>query len=287
MGAFDKKSITLLFTVCFSLCFIVGCSSTNETRRGKLSDAMDKASEENKEDRKVPTEPSHPTPVAEGAVNSEETSPDTSSQPIPERHEDVRPESSQGKSLSPLWVGLRFGGGTLKAGAFEAIGEFGILVGSYFGDRAYGEVWGFFSAASLTETASLNKSIKDGVAIFGIGIEGKYFLTPSYTFMGPYLLGGLNFSHMTWDYRKAITANTYDNYGNVIRSDRITNDGLSGLDMFVGAGFHLFQFSGLHIGAEITPGLILWSNTTSEGFDNDVFNTFFYLKLRAHVSFGL
>ncbi len=282
-----NRLLTCTVVSCLLMATIAGCSSSSETRRGKLSDAMEKASEENKGDRKVPTEPAQPTPVAVGNVETRLNPTDTSVQSGPEQQKDITTDSLRERPSSRMWLGIRLGGGTLKAGDFEGIGEFGVSAGSYISDRFYGEVWGFFSSSTLIETAALNKSIKDGVIITGIGLEGKYFLTPSYTFLGPYLLLGMNFSHMSWDYQNAITANKYDNSGNVIGTDRITSDALSGLDMFVGAGLHLFQFSGFHVGAELAPGLILWSNATSEGFDNDVFKTFFYLKFRVHINFGL
>jgi len=43
----------------------------------------------------------------------------------------------------------------------------------------------------------------------------------------------------------------------------------------------------IQFGAELVPGIIFWGWNTYEGFENDVFNPFLYLKLRLVINFDI
>ncbi|MBI3004277.1 MAG: hypothetical protein HYY49_02540 [Ignavibacteriales bacterium] len=266
--------------------FFTGCAGSDETRRGSLGDAMDKASDENKGRRKVQTEPAYPPPEPEVIVESGAVHYDISDATSNDREDNPTLAQDEKSSISP-WLGLKIGGGSLKAKDFNSIGELGLTLGTYIDSHFYVELWGYLGGSSLTETSSLVKSVKDGVGFAGIGVEGKYFLTPSHTFLGPYGLAGISFFGMSWDYKNPIVADKYDDFGNVIGPETIYRDDLSGLDLFVGVGFHVAQFSWAQLGGEITSGVMLWSSTTGEGFDNDIFDPFTYVKLRFHLNIAI
>ena len=78
----------------------------------------------------------------------------------------------------------------------------------------------------------------------------------------------------------------YDEYGNALGMETISSDGLSGFEIYAGLGLNVVQTDGFQLGAEALPGLIAWGGETSEGFDNDVFHTFYYTKLKFFLRFG-
>ncbi|HLF19976.1 MAG TPA: hypothetical protein VI704_04225, partial [Bacteroidota bacterium] len=121
-------------------------------------------------------------PETEVVVEMEPAPPDTSAWHEREGDEDFISYPPKKEDSKPAWVGLRIGGGTLKAADFNGIGELGITLGTYFDDQIYGELWGYIGGSSLTGSSPLNKSITESVTFAGLGAEGKYFLTPSHTF---------------------------------------------------------------------------------------------------------
>ena len=104
--------------------------------------------------------------------------------------------------------------------------------------------------------------------------------------MGLYLCAGLGYTYMRWSYKNPFQAMAYGEYGDELGMDTISSDGLSGFELYTGLGLNLVQTEGFQLGAEALPGLIIWGGETSEGFDNDVFDTFYYTKLKIFLRFG-
>ena len=121
--------------------------------------------------------------------------------------------------------------------------------------------------------------------MLNIGFERKYYTTSSHTFLGNYFSFGAKAQWMFWEYKNPLEIEEYDEDGNFIERVTVSNDILFGLDLNVTAGLNFMQFEKFKIGAEVTPGVIIWWITTFEGFDNDVFSPMVYLKANFTLQF--
>ena len=89
---------------------------------------------------------------------------------------------------------------------------------------------------------------------------------------------GCALDYMYWEYKNALV----DQYDDVIKSDC-----LGGVELYTGIVFNLINPYKVKLGIGISPGAILWEGTTSEGFDNDLFDPFIYLKLKVILNLCL
>jgi len=139
--------------------------------------------------------------------------------------------------------------------------------------------------APVQATSALSQSIRGGVTLWSLGVQANLFATREHTFMGLYGFAGGGLNYMHWDYQNDLIAHTYDDDGNITGMEIIDGDGLAGLETYLGLGWNTAQFKGVEIGASVSPGAIWWVGETSEGFTNDVFEPFIYLKTGLHIKF--
>lgn len=262
--------------------------STRRVRREKLSEAMEKASDDYEDEREV----SPPVYVEEEDDEDRIVSVEII-QPVHEdRDEDERlsrlreeerdtrreqpsPSYSSGPSYFNAPVFMMTGGtGLMKSNDFYGIHTFSLGLGGYFGEYNRGEIVVGGGWASVQETGTLGKSLDEGVLLLNAGLQYKKFTTPRHTLFGHYFLLGAGYTWMYWGYANPI----YDRYG-LIRSDS-----LSGVEFSTGMGFNLLQTDAFQFGGELVPSVILWWFDTAEGFRNDVFDPFLMLKFRVTVS---
>ncbi|MBM3326599.1 MAG: hypothetical protein FJY65_06425 [Calditrichaeota bacterium] len=265
----------LLLAVLGLLC---GCYTTTVSR-GKLSDPMNKASDDYKGERVVRTRDSLVVPpeslwVWHNAPGHRYPPPE----PAPQRRPLTNVFYSIGFNLSSGllhggdFYGYRGGGlsyemfGVDKRDDIRVNGEKEKPKGSRFDFNVK------FASAPLQETSRLNRSLTGGVGLFEIGGDADFFTTPYYTFMGHYFIVSLHYAYMGWSYRNAVRTE---------EGELIEGDALQGLDLGLGMGWNPMQMRYLHIGLEATTGIILWDTYTREGFENDVFKPFLYLQLSA------
>ncbi len=291
-----QKVFTLILFILFCAVVLQSCFSSGSHRRGKLSDAMGKASDDNKGDRKVDTEPDpEPEPVI--IVEKEEDherlevntnhmqqlSADTLNYESNPDRQDNLPES--GFKLKPKWLSIMGGTGLMKGETFYGLNHFNLSIGGYHSEHNRIDFSAGFGWAPVQKTSSLKKSLKGGVTLLNLGLDIKLFTTPTYTFLGQYFNFGIKYNYMFWSYKNSIIADTYDENGNVSGTEKISRDGLSGIEFFAGLGIHLIQTSAFQIGAEVSPGVIFWLGETTKGFENDVFSTFWYTKFKVIINF--
>lgn len=259
------------------------CFGSSSNRRGKLSDAMEEASDEHKGDRVVETEPD-----PEYEYEDPEYDIVTVAQPASL----VSTDSAMVDSTMPLqgprltWFTIAGGTGLLKKGDFIGFNHFNLALGTYAREKHYLELTAGFSWAPVQETSLLNESLDGGVTLLQLSLGYKYYITPRYTFMGLYVCAGLGYTYMRWSYKNPFEAMEYDEYGDELGMETISSDGLSGFEAYTGLGINLVQTEGFQLGVEALPGLIIWGGSTSEGFDNDVFDDFYYTKLKIFLRFG-
>ena len=144
-------------------------------------------------------------------------------------------------------------------------------------DRIRIDIHGSIHGAPVQETSSLSEALDGGVVLLGLKLDFNFYTTPSHTFIGQYFIFGIGYTYMQWHYANEV----------VMDYDIIENDALDGLELYTGAGIHLIQTRFLNLGAELTPGVIFWLGRTAEGFDNDVFKPFWYIRLDFKLSIPL
>lgn len=292
---FNAQGLLILCLLIISGLILQSCFGTNKNRRGSLSDAMEESSDEHKGERKVDTEPDpdydeddDPIDVVDVAVGTAAfLSADSMAVDPPPTHSSVYDSNVVIEDPKTPWLTIAGGTGVLKENDFYGLNHFNLALGTFIKGRHYVELAAGFSLAPVQETSLLSESLEDGVYLLQIGLGYKFYVTPKHTFMGFYLCAGLGYAYMRWSYKNPFEAMAYDEYGDELGMETISSDGVSGFEMYTGLGLNVIQTEGFQLGGEVLPGFIAWGGQTSEGFDNDVFDTFYYTKLKFFVRFGL
>jgi len=295
-----SKLLVLGLVVMFAIALLLSCSSSGANRRGKLSDAVEKSSDKHQGDRKVETKPAPdrkggeivemeavPANPAENDGNETASLPDsggtaTGAEGASLAGEDTSPDND---ITSLGWATLSFGRALTTQDGFAGLNQFNLAIGNHIAQRwrAEGVLGGGW--APMKEGSELQNSLKKNAIILSIGLAVKYYLTPGHTFLGSYLLAGLSYNRMFWEYKNPITADAYDEYGNVTGTEQIYSDNIGGTDIYLGIGFNLMQTRRFQLGLEAVPGILLWGEQTWEKFDNDVFKPAVYGKLKVVINF--
>jgi hypothetical protein len=284
----SPKSILILCLLIMSGLILQSCFGTNKNRRGKLSDAMEKSSDKNKGKRKVETQPDpdyedDESDYVVGVVSG-------TAALVADDSLSVEPSAIDSVAVvegrKQDWFTIAAGTGVLKEDDFFGLNHFNLAIGTFLKEKHYLELIAGISWAPVQETSLLSESLDGGVYILQLGLGYKYYTTPRHTFMGLYLCAGLGYAYMRWSYKNPFQAMAYDEYGDELGMETISSDGVSGFEMYTGIGLNVVQTEGFQLGGEVLPGFIAWGGETSEGFDNDVFNTFYYTKLKLFIRFG-
>jgi hypothetical protein len=257
------------FCIILIVALLAGCAGGGDVskKRGKLSEGMKKASKENEKDRRVHT-----------SYNRENNDSDI----FVSFHDEDDDEG--GIVLSDIFdrsrFVTRFSTGLTKNNDFYGFQDFSLGLSGEIFRRNY---WSLFLEAEYSpvqETSQLNASIENGVTILKVGFQWDIHTTGDYSFLGNYFLWGFDIDFMSWKYKNPIIA--WDDYGN---EETISEDWLQGLEIFTGIGFTIMNPYKIQLGAEVVPGIILWGWNTYEGFENDVFDPFLFIKLRLVLNF--
>lgn len=289
-----KLNALLPFILTLSLA-LTGCAThRHRPHGGKLSEAMEKSSDTYEGERRIETphghhEPYLPPPTRYNHVQPSPAPPEEviiEPEPEPSGTEEEmiiesEPEPSgtgmeQKERAGPGMTFCMAGGvGLFKSDDFHPLSHFDLSVGAYDKEHHRFELYAGLGWAQVDKSEDLDAAINDGITILSFGLRYKYFTTPTYTFLGHYITMGAGYTRMFWRYRNEIEVD-----------DRtIGSDSIEGLEVFAGMGLHLAQTRHFQFGLEVLPGAIIWSPTTTEGFDNDVFSNPLMLKLRATISF--
>jgi hypothetical protein len=182
--------------------------------------------------------------------------------------------SSEGQT--GWYGGLIIGGGALTGKDVTGFGIFGLKGGGSFGGgKGRVEVQGFVGTADLESRSVLVSSIKNE-GFIGWGVAGHYLLTSPHQFMGLYVLAGFRDSWLTWDYANPV----------LVGVERIKDDMLRFDELYAGLGISLVQFRYGQIGMNASGGFRLYSDTTDQGFKNDLFKNQAFVQIMLDVVFG-
>jgi hypothetical protein len=275
----DRNRPTSLLLLCFIPLLLAACTGSSQSNGAKLSDAMQKASDDNTGDRTVATRPLYQDEDTSRSMLGDFLSAvsvvhDTTSESL--HAAPVVKENSSDTPAQPTWFSLAGGSGVINSNALYGLNHLEARLSGYLSSRTRFALIGGIDWAPVQTTSNLSRSLDGGVLILNARGQFNWYTTPQHTFLGQYFFLGGGYNYMMWQYRNAIRV-----AGRSVRSDA-----LDGVEFFGGVGLNLIQTKHFQLGGEVTPGIMLWFPTTSEGFDNDVFSAFPYTKFTMVMSFG-
>lgn len=117
-----------------------------------------------------------------------------------------------------------------------------------------------------------NQAIQD-ISTLDAGLTYRYYLGPSWTGFCPYMGCSLGGTLLLWSYRHSVIAG----------GDTISSDNLEGVEGTVAVGISTHRNQHLSCFVEAGLGGNALYDTTTQGFQNDVFNDFGYLFIKADL----
>lgn len=253
--------VILLVTVLF-----IGCAGQERPHGAKLSEAMEKASDDHTGDRKIETpqhtethwhtDTPHPTPVPDATTYQMD-------KPV-----------DQSPHISQTVFTLSGGTGDMSSDNLDTLNHFDLSLGFQEKDKHRFDVYLGYGWITPASSSNLQGAIDGNVHLATVGLRYKGFLTPRHTLLGCHLTAGIAWDWMYWQYENEIELN----------GQPIDSDYLSGGEIFVGAGLNVVQTRTFQIGVEAVPALIWTPDYTHQGFENDVFDDNLVLKLRVSLS---
>jgi hypothetical protein len=261
-----KMRSRLPWMICFFI-LLCGCATPQHHRShgAKLSKAMEKASNAHTGDRTIHTRRPGPSGHEHGYLHPPLVGPG----PV------VTVESAaEDKKDYPFVAGFNAGYTIAKGEDTYQLYQFDLTIGSYLSDKQRLEAYIGAGWPQIDDTEALHNSI-DNVWIFSYGLRHRIYTTPRNAPLGHYFVVGAGISQMYWQYKHPIYLN----------GRRITGDNVTGCEFNAGMGIQLSSTRHYQIGLELLPSAIFWYGETYEGFDNDVFDPFYMVKLRLTLSF--
>jgi hypothetical protein len=265
-----KIFIASVLILCSSV--FISCASSGR-HAGKLSDAMEKASDDHEGSRKV-----------EAVRNVEPEEEDKEENFITfEKSEKTDDELK----LKDIWLGISAGSGIMSTKSFYGVSSFSLHANTYIkgGRSLCFDLGGDYSPLQTTQSADYDpnedpvaNALDGGVLTLFAGLNARYYTTSQKTFLGNYFSAGIKVRSMFWSYKNPLIVAEYDENDVYLGSVTVTSDQIWGFDINCAAALNFMQTQHLIAGVELNPGVVIWGFGTREGFENDIFAPFFYLK---------
>ena len=160
-------------------------------------------------------------------------------------------------------VGLVGGAGAVAGHRYDGFGDLGISFG--VAEERLGAA--VVLSASPIEFASqtiAGQSFVDEIEL-NFEVNGRYTLSPTHAFFGPYVLAGFRFSSLLWDYARPVPI-LEDGEKRDVTSDQIEH-----WAVFGGAGVALLHGRHLQAGFQVLGGARFYAWETEAGFSNTLF----------------
>jgi hypothetical protein len=272
-----KACVVMILLLCAAA---YGCSLSGKPRGASLSDAAQEAKKEPEEKKKVvKAEPPEETPdsllapsdteILLGLVEGGE------SEPPAEPEEPPESEGTDGWHFGGI-AGFSYQSGD----DFDRYGVFGLNFGVHNSrQRTHVDLGVVFLTTQTKPGSETAGAIKDEREV-ALDFSVRYYFTPSYTFTGIYVLGGLRYGAFAWKWASPIQVET-DGEPETIESDLV-----GVFSMYFGLGLSLVQTNYFKLGVNATGGFKLYHSTTLEGFDNDIFGSSGIVQIMFPITFG-
>jgi hypothetical protein len=177
---------------------------------------------------------------------------------------ETAPDEAPSAGSAGLVLGLVTGGGSLGGTSYDGYGMIGIDVGGYLSKRLRVDLIGSVGGVNFTGQSVAGQSFQNEFEL-ALDFTTRYYVTPPHTFTAFYPIGGVRLGTLFWDFAKPITI-TENGQDREIQDDQV-----GFLSFYGGAGVAFMQIRHLHVGANLTSGLRIYSWQTEQGFSNDLF----------------
>jgi len=292
-----KNIITL--TIIFTLILLSSCTTSRNRSAGRLSDAVEKSSDDYEGERKI------------NAVVTEEDEDEVEENYTSHKYQEnknysynnenplfITYKKNESKNINlgrDHWLGFQFGTGVLSSDSFYGLSSFALTGNQYTREkRSFSYELGLdYAPLQTTETATFDpledeivQGLEGGIVSIFAGVKRRFYTTPKYTFLGNYFAVGARIHSMFFEYKNELAIDEYDEYDVLIGTDYVKHDHIWGVDFNVATAVNIMQFKHLRIGIEFNPGVTIWWFDTYQGFTNDVFAPFVYLKTNFRFLLG-
>ena len=177
-----------------------------------------------------------------------------------------------------LNFGFRGGGGTLGP-EHDGFGLFGLIGGRYYPRmRMWGDIGLLYMPMNLSETSETVAGTSNEWEL-ALELSGRYYFTPSHTFMGLHVDGGLRHGILFWRYAGIGRANG-DSEEEVIHADAVGT-----VHIYAGLGISFMQTERLHLSSTLAVGLKFFYGNTLRQFENDLFEPQGFVQLFIDLTF--
>jgi|GEM_PF-5799254 len=171
------------------------------------------------------------------------------------------------------WIGFGVNGSLVNNPDISTIYNIELSSGKYVNYENYIQLTGGYGIIEVKDNSSLRTVIDKNLSLYSLGIEFKTYLFTYYK-TKPYIIFGIGYNLITWKYVDPVELTD----GYFIKNDYY--DRLHALDLHTGFGFNVMDNINKHCRIEFTSGIILPSGKTYYEFNNDLFQSTIYLKMK-------
>lgn len=243
------------------------CMTSSGAYRGNLSDAMNKARDDNQGSRNVPSTPPKSRDVAP-PVNSDRDAPVTGKS---------KPDSEESEAIpfnGDTFFGVRGGLSPISSIPYGGDGWGDILVG-VSGESMDFDVFAGVKALMPADGSSLDLSTRDPLLFFRAGGEMRFVPFSDMEAFAPYFSAGFSAFVMFWQFQNPVYS----------LGDRIDGDAISGLTLSASAGVYVVRAEHVNVGLFVTPEVSFFNEGTFAGFANNWFAPYGAVSFGAEVFF--
>jgi hypothetical protein len=276
-----------------SALLLINCASANsakkddeqpEYKRGKLSEAMKKASDDNKGSKKVADSKMQKRSEASSclfpdfsSISSEQANNDEDRVQYPSKSHYYNHQQDSKIDSSVNYLGMTFSGGSYLSEELRGVLGFSVLYSNQVERRRNGI--GFcIGRIPVGKNSPLFKSIGD-IAEYLVTYHHCFYFRRNDCVINPFLQLALSGKMRYWKYNNKIYTDVYDANDTFIETQCIKSDELWGAVPEVDFGTRFYNGETIDISAFFGVGRSIYSGTTSHSFKNDVFESDVVLRL--------
>lgn len=248
----------------------VSCVTGSYRDRGSLSDAMDKARDDNEGSTKVPDRPRNP-----------ERDRDRGHDRGHGRDRWAEEDRASAASSAPELNLSSFNYGVRGSTSFVASGDQGsdwacdlVLLAGLSESM---DLDLFLGLKTVTPKAGsdIDLSVDGNLYFFRVGGDLSFYPLPERRFLSPFVTVGLGGFIMGWSFENALYS----------KSETIKSDSLGGAFLQCGAGLYLYRGERLRLSVGAHPEVYFFGTMTTEGFNNDYFSPMGSVNARVELFF--
>lgn len=173
------------------------------------------------------------------------------------------------------YIGPRICGGIFAGDDFSNYSNAGLAFGYDIDSKQSIELDFALAKVETDGDGPVTSLFRDDPQILIAAINYRYFFTPRHNFPGVYLITGLAYNGINWDYKEGV---------NDSKGARVTSDDIDGTEISAGLGMTFFSMKNIDLRFEIIPSIVLWDDKTDKNLDHN-FNPTRLVKFKIGCDF--